>query len=64
VLIKPYASHKGLIAAHIPHTYISEVLDLSGVDLGVGPPQDLVPPQEGGMLGLTHSWFVLDYGSG
>src|SRR6516165_6475662 len=35
-----------------------------GVDLGVGPPQDLVPQQEGGTLGLTHSCFVLDDGGG
>jgi hypothetical protein len=62
VLVKPYASQKALIAAHIPLTYISEVLDSFGVDHGVGPPQVLVPQQEGGTLELTHSCFVLDDG--
>ena len=35
-----------------------------GANLGVGPPQDLVPQQKGGMLGLTHFCFVLDDGGG
>src|SRR6516164_3664291 len=53
-----------------PHSSSSENLCFSlfsirfCLDLGVGPPQDLVPQQEGGTLGLTHSCFVLDDGGG